>query len=120
MPSLIITVLAILVLTVSSGLMGVIAAAILYGVGFGSAQPALQAAMLRIVDLGKRGIANASFFTAFDLGIGLGAILLGFVSQFFGYRSLFTVSAVAGVIAFLIFIVFVFVKQLLGEHEMAK
>ncbi len=67
-------------------MIGVIIAATLYGIGFGSAQPALQAAMLTIVDPSKRGVANASFFTAFDLGIGLGAILLGVVSQMFGYR----------------------------------
>ncbi|MGQ0455418.1 hypothetical protein ACT4UM_30530, partial [Bacillus sp. SS-TM] len=62
---------------------------------FGSAQPALQAAMLTIVDPSKRGVANASFFTAFDLGIGLGAILLGVVSQMFGYRILFSGSAIS-------------------------
>lgn len=106
-PSLFITVLAIFVLTASNGLMGVVAAAILYGVGFGSAQPTLQAAMLKIIDPSKRGIANASFFTAFDLGIGLGAILLGFVSQLFGYRILFTGSAISGVVALLIFMFFV-------------
>ncbi|TKJ05243.1 MFS transporter, partial [Bacillus cereus] len=86
LPALCITILAIVVLTISNGLIGVIIAATLYGIGFGSAQPALQAAMLTIVDPSKRGVANASFFTAFDLGIGLGAILLGVVSQMFGYR----------------------------------
>lgn len=117
LPALLITVLAILVLTTSNGLIGVIIAAILYGIGFGSAQPTLQAAMLRIVDPSKRGIANASFFTAFDLGIGLGAILLGFVSQLFGYRILFTASAVSGVVALLIFMFFV--KQRLAKKEIA-
>ena len=34
-------------------------------------------------------------FTAFDLGIGLGAILLGVVSQMFGYRILFSGSAIS-------------------------
>ncbi|MGR5952629.1 MFS transporter [Bacillus paranthracis] len=90
LPALCITIIAIVVLTISNNLIGVVIAATLYGVGFGSAQPALQAAMLTIVDPSKRGVANASFFTAFDLGIGLGAILLGVVSQMFGYRILFS------------------------------
>ncbi|PGM47779.1 MFS transporter [Bacillus cereus] len=117
LPTLCITILAIVVLTISNSVMGVIIAAVLYGVGFGSAQPALQAAMLTIVAPSKRGVANASFFTAFDLGIGLGAILLGFVSQIFGYRFLFAGSAISGLIALIIFVIFV--KQRLGKKELA-
>lgn len=115
LPALCITILAIVVLTMANGLTGIIIAATLYGMGFGSAQPALQAAMLTIVDPSKRGVANASFFTAFDLGIGLGAILLGFVSQMFGYRILFTASSVSAVIALLVF--GMFVRQKLSEKE---
>ncbi|PES04107.1 MFS transporter [Bacillus cereus] len=117
LPALCITILAIVVLTISNGLIGVIIAATLYGIGFGSAQPALQAAMLTIVDPSKRGVANASFFTAFDLGIGLGAILLGVVSQMFGYRILFSGSAISALIALIIFVFFV--KQRLGKKEFA-
>ena len=61
LPALCITIIAIVVLTISNDLIGVVIAATLYGVGFGSAQPALQAAMLTIVDPSKRGVANASF-----------------------------------------------------------
>ena len=61
LPALCITIIAIVVLTISNNLIGVVIAATLYGVGFGSAQPALQAAMLTIVDPSKRGVANASF-----------------------------------------------------------
>ncbi|PHD49413.1 MFS transporter [Bacillus toyonensis] len=118
LPALCITILAIVVLTMANGLTGIIIAATLYGVGFGSAQPALQAAMLTIVDPSKRGVANASFFTAFDLGIGLGAILLGFVSQIFGYRILFTASSVSAVIALLVF--GMFVRQKLREKELSR
>ena len=99
-------------------MIGVIIATTLYGIGFGSARPALQAAMLTIVDPSKRGVANASFFTAFDLGIGLGAILLGVVSQMFGYRILFSGSAISALIALIIFVFFV--KQRLGKKSLRK
>ena len=52
-PALCITIIAIVVLTISHSLMGVVIAAALYGVGFGSAQPALQAAMITIVHPSK-------------------------------------------------------------------
>ena len=93
-PALVITIFALLVLSLSSGLFGVIISAVLYGTGFGAAQPALQAATLQIANPDRKGVANASFMTAFDLGIGLGSIVLGWVSQYTGYEVLFTVSAV--------------------------
>ncbi|MEC0259998.1 MFS transporter [Paenibacillus lautus] len=106
-PSLVVTAAALIVLSLSSGLPGLITAAILYGIGFGSAQPALQAATLRIAPENRRGAANASFMTAFDLGIGLGAIVLGLVSERIGYAYLFTVTAVSVVVSLIIFAVFV-------------
>ncbi|MCR2821670.1 MFS transporter [Lederbergia panacisoli] len=94
-PSLFVTIIALITLSLSTGLLGILASAVLYGIGFGSAQPALQAAMLRFVQPERMGVANATFSTAIDLGIGLGAIILGWVSQFWNYRLLFTVSAMS-------------------------
>lgn len=106
-PSLVVTAAALIVLSMSTGLTGLITAAILYGFGFGSAQPALQAATLRIAPENRRGAANASFMTAFDLGIGLGAIILGLVSERIGYTYLFTVTAASVVVSLVIFTIFV-------------
>ncbi|HZG17277.1 MAG TPA: MFS transporter [Candidatus Bathyarchaeia archaeon] len=103
-PSLIVTILSLVVLSFSSGLISVIIAAVLYGIGFGSAQPALQALNLRLVPPGKKGVANASFLTAFDLGIGIGSIMLGWVSQHTGYAMLFVVCAVSVAISTLVFV----------------
>ncbi|GIO98587.1 MFS transporter [Paenibacillus lautus] len=106
-PSLVVTAAALVVLSMSKGLPWLITAAILYGIGFGSAQPALQAATLRIAPENRRGAANASFMTAFDLGIGLGAIILGLVSERIGYTYLFTVTAASVVVSLVIFTIFV-------------
>ncbi|PDY43909.1 MFS transporter [Bacillus pseudomycoides] len=106
-PALFTLIAALLVLAMTNGIVGLVITAILYGIGFGSAQPALQVAMIRLASPEKRGIANATFFTAFDLGIGLGSILLGFVSQLMGYQMLFIVCAVSGFVSLLIFILFV-------------
>lgn len=53
-----------------------IIAAACYGSGFGAIQPALQAWMIDRVAPHRRGVATATFFSAFDLGIGAGAIIL--------------------------------------------
>ncbi|UFJ42602.1 MFS transporter [Brevibacillus humidisoli] len=117
-PALLITIASLLVLSFSNGLIGVIVAAIMYGVGFGSAQPALQAATLRLAPPDRKGVANASFFTAFDLGIGLGSIILGWVSQYTGYQVMFVVTAVSVAVSLLIFTVFV--RRLLRYEASAE
>ncbi|TDF96287.1 MFS transporter [Paenibacillus piri] len=115
--SLIITIIALFILSLSNGLPSVIASAILYGIGFGSAQPTLQAATLNLVSSDQKGVATASFFTAMDLGIGLGSIILGLISQFLGYSFLFAACAVSGLISLLIFTVFVRRTLLSGKED---
>jgi MFS family permease len=110
-PALVITISALMVLSFSTNLFGFIISAVMFGIGFGSAQPALQAATIRLVSPERTGVANASFSTGADLGIGLGAIMLGWVSQYTSYQVLFTVSAVS--VAFSLLMFTFFVKRLL-------
>ncbi|PAD32396.1 MFS transporter [Paenibacillus sp. 7523-1] len=106
-PALIITMAALLVLSFSTSLFGVLCSAVLYGIGFGSAQPSLQAITLRMAPKERQGAANAFFSTATDLGIGLGAILLGLVSEYMSYSVLFSVSALSVFVALLLFAIHV-------------
>ncbi|CAM4227067.1 MFS transporter [Paenibacillus alkaliterrae] len=115
-PAFVITMLALIVLGFSTGLLGVLAAAVLYGIGFGSAQPVLQSAIIRLAHPDRKGVANASFSTATDLGIGLGAIILGWISQYTSYQILFTVSAISVMLSMLVYIGFV--KRLLSSSEL--
>lgn len=105
-PAAVITILALLTLSFSTGLLGVLVAAVLYGIGFGSAQPALHAAIIRLARPDRIGAANASFGSAADLGIGLGAVVLGWVSQHTSYQLLFAVSAVPVALSLIFFALF--------------
>lgn len=105
-PAMVITISSLIILSYSINLLGLIISACLYAIGFGSAQPALQAATLRLVSPERTGVANASFSTGADLGIGLGAIILGWVSQFSSYQMLFTVSALSVLFSLLMFTFF--------------
>jgi MFS family permease len=116
-PALVITISALLVLGFSSNLLGIILSAVLYGIGFGSAQPALQAATISLVNPERTGVANASFSTATDLGIGIGAIILGWVSEYTSYQVMFTVSAVSVVFSLLTFIFLV--RHLLKKQSLS-
>lgn len=106
MPAKALAAVALVALSAANGLAGVIAAAILFGVGFGSAQPALQAALLNLVPRERFGVANASFFTAFDLGIALGATILGWVSEWLGHRAIFAGGAVSVALSLAVFAAF--------------
>lgn len=81
------------------------AGAILYGLGFGTVQPALQASAINTSPVRKRGMANATFFSAFDLGVGLGAITFGLVAQYADYAAIYWISAASGVLSLILFFI---------------
>jgi len=110
--ALMVTIAALIALSLSTGLWGLLGSAALYGIGFGSAHPVLHAATIRLAGAERIGAANATFTTAVDLGIGLGAIVLGWIVQYTSYRGLFMVSAASVAVCPL---VFTLVKHMLAE-----
>src|SRR5690625_2630224 len=79
-------------------------AAALYGLGFGSIQPALQAWAVDKAANNRKGMANATFFSFFDVGIGIGAIIFGWIAQHFGYGYIYITSAVSVFASLMIYI----------------
>jgi MFS family permease len=67
--------------------------AVLWRVGFGSAQPASPALLVDTTSQSQRGLALSTYFMGFDVGIGIGAIGLGFLSQTVGWEFMWPVSA---------------------------
>lgn len=88
-----------------------IVSAILYGFSFGLIQPSLQAWTINRSSPEKRGAANGTFFSAFDLGIGIGAILLGAYANFTSYSSMYKLSAFIFVIYLLVYGVYIWVSK---------
>lgn len=86
-------------------------AAIFYGLGFGTVQPALQAWSVKEAPANRRGMANATFFSFFDLGVGLGAITFGQVAHWLGYSSIYIVSAMSVFISLLLYASFLIRKK---------
>ncbi|MGQ4667774.1 MFS transporter [Metabacillus halosaccharovorans] len=82
-------------------------AAVLYGIGFGSVQPALQAWSIENAPKHRRGMANATFFSSFDLGVGMGALLFGQIGHLFGYYTIYWVSAFSVFMSIILFIVLI-------------
>lgn len=103
-PALVITSAGLAVLSLSRGLPGMLVSAVLFGIGYGSAQPVLLSAAIRLAGERSRGLANAAVSTATDLGIGLGAIMLGIVAQHTSYRGVFSAGALSVVLSLLVFL----------------
>ncbi|WP_026560787.1 MFS transporter [Bacillus sp. J37] len=82
-------------------------AAVLYGIGFGSVQPALQAWSIENAPKHRRGMANATFFSSFDLGVGMGALLFGQIGHLFGYHTIYLVSAFSVFMSIILYIVLI-------------
>jgi MFS family permease len=70
-----------------------LAAAVVFGVGFGSAYPMYAAYVLQHVDTRRRGAAFGGMLAAFDTGIGTGSIVMGWLVHRFGFRSAYGAAA---------------------------
>lgn len=105
-PSALSIILGMLLLTFLAHEWMLISAAIFYGLGFGMIQPALQAWAVNKAPSDRKGMANATFFSFFDLGVGLGAMLFGFIPNFFGYGGIYAMAALSVSTSIILYILF--------------
>ncbi len=92
-PALAISSVSLVVLGLAESPARYLVAAALYGVGFGAGQPALLAMTADRVPPGARGRAMGTLYTAWELGISGGAILLGLCAPRFGYTVTWWIAA---------------------------
>ncbi len=70
-----------------------VAAAAVFGLGFGNQYPAFVGHVLKFVDPARRGAAFGGILAAFDTGIGTGSIAVGWMAQHVGFRVAFGMGA---------------------------
>ncbi|MFS0763305.1 MFS transporter [Peribacillus phoenicis] len=66
-----------------------IIAAIFFGAGYGTVMPCLQTWTVQKVSEEKRGAANATFFSSFDVGVGVSAFVLGILAEWISLEMIF-------------------------------
>jgi len=79
--------------------------AFLLGIGFGYLSPAFQTMFINLANHNQRGTANATYFTFWDLGIGLGTAVGGTIIEIFNFQWLYAICAgllIVGVTYFVI------------------
>ena len=76
-----------------------IASAIVFGAGFGTAYPVYVGYVMRDVSAARRGAAFGAILAAFDTGIGTGSTSMGWIIQHYGFRQAFAVAAAISALA---------------------
>lgn len=78
-----------------------------FGVGYGILQPLFQAFVTGTTPAPKRGLANATYMLSYDIGIGIGSLLMGFLQESIGLSNGFALTAIAYVVGGVVFIAYV-------------
>lgn len=97
-------------LAFSKNIVGYHLAALILGFGFGIIMATFQAIANHKVEPEKRGAANSTYLTFFDLGIGIGMLLVGYLIQVMDYSGAFILCAVIELLALFIFIFYTMPK----------
>lgn len=86
-------------------LYGYYISAVVIGFGQASMYPAVQTMFLNMTTNDKRGTANATILTSWDLGIGMGIIFGGYVAEHLGgYKSAFIMAATVSLMSVIFFL----------------
>jgi len=78
--------------------------AFLLGLGLGYINPAFQSMLINLARHDQRGTANATYFTFWDLGIGLGTAVGGAVIARLNFEWLYAICGLALVLALIYFV----------------
>ena len=92
-PALLLTALSLTMMAHASSSWVLLAAGLILGMGFGNFQSAGQAVSLSLVSKSRFAQATTTFFIFFDLGIGLGPYLFGFMIPAAGYDGMYQTLA---------------------------
>ena len=122
LPSLVLIVIGLTLLAMGGTRPWLVASAVVFGTGFGTAYPVFAAYVMRHVEPGRRGAAFGGILAAFDTGIGSGSITLGWIIEHRGFPAAFATAAALAALSLPYFLVTerrLLAPQLPGGHSHA-
>ena len=84
-----------------------LAAGFFFGLGYGILQPLFQSFVTGTTPGPKRGAANATYMLSYDIGIGIGSLLMGFLQEPIGLTAGFALTAAAYVVGGIVYVTYV-------------
>lgn len=90
-----------------------------FGLGYGILQPLFQSFVTGTTPAPKRGVANATYLLSYDIGIGIGSLLMGFLQESIGLTNGFALTAIAYIAGGIIYAVYVekYYRKLRNSEE---
>lgn len=82
---------------------GFYSAAFVLGLGYGTMCSSLQAMFINLAPHNRRGTANSTYFTAWDLGIGIGVFVGGHIAEVTNYATAYRTGLCVSAVGCLIF-----------------
>ena len=96
-------IISMILLFVTRSQVGFLVAALIQGASYGAVQPSIQTMAVVNCPAHRRGAANATYFTGFDIGIGTGGMIAGLLASAFGYSNMFALMSIPLTIGLLLY-----------------
>lgn len=93
-PLIIMFSIGLLLLTITKSAFLLIVAAVFIGIGYGSLGPCFQTLAVQFAGKNRSGHATATYLTFFDIGIAVGAYVLGLIVSHSSYSGLFLFAGI--------------------------
>lgn len=95
---------------------GFFGCAVILGLGNGHMFPAVQTMFVNLAPNNRRGTANSSMLTSWDVGVGAGVVVGGIASELSGYDAAFWIAAIVNIIGVLFF--FAYVRKTYNRNKL--
>lgn len=86
---------------------GFYSAALILGIGYGAMCPSFQTSFINMAPNSRRGTANSTYLTSWDLGVGAGLIIGGSVAENLSYYHAYCLALVMAIMGFISFTTFI-------------
>ncbi len=103
-PSILLVPIATTILAMTDTRGEMIAAAVLFGLGFGGLYPAFMTFVLTLSDPDRHGSTFGSILFAVDTGIGLGSLTTGFLVEHYGFGAAFGLATAISMLSLPLFL----------------
>ena len=95
---------------------GFFGCAVILGLGNGHMFPAVQTMFVNLAPNNRRGTANSSMLTSWDVGVGAGVVVGGIASELAGYGAAFWIASIVNIFGVLFF--FAYVKRTYNKNKL--
>lgn len=102
-PGTLFLIAGLVLLSYSHSITCLVIASMLYGLGFGTVQPSLQAWAVNRSPADRKGAANGTFLSSLDLGYAAGTVLMGSIASMTSYAFMYRASSLLPVALLIVY-----------------